>query len=1013
MDISFQPEDKSATIDSVLATNLNTGQKVKLSGNETLVLITTPTGVAPLQEAQKTRTVYPNPTREEANLVFSTERNQAVELRIYSVSGQLLTKNVQSLPRGIHRFLLKFPFAGVYNISVVTSDADQSFKVVYTGLTHRSVRIQYAGIEEQNSISEINQLKSGTKVTQPLPAGATLNCSEGDIIQYTVFSGANATILTGSPTGSKTYVVPFYECTDKDNNSYKTVKIGEQIWMAENLKTTKYRNGDPLLNVTDDILWEWGGLTTGAYCNYNNEENIADTYGRLYNWYAVNDSRNIAPAGWHVASDADWTTLTNFLGGKDAAGGKLKETGTTHWACTDTCATNETGFTVLPGGARQGGTFNSITFSAYWWTSSESGNPGYTWYRCISQLGNSVYRTDSYWKEGFYIRCVRDSVPPTGSLHPEADFTASKTNVSKGESIEFTDKSTNSPIGWLWDFGDGSTSTGQNPSKSYNTAGTFTVTLKATNNNGDDTKTIANYITVNETADSADTVTDIDGNVYHTVTIGTQVWMVENLKTTKYRNGYPIPNVTNNTEWAGLTTGAYCNYNNDENIAVTYGRLYNWYAVNDSRNIAPKGWHLPTDDEWTTLENFLISNGYNYDGTISGHKIAKSLAATTNWYASSNTGAIGNNLSLNNKSGFSALAGGTRYGGGIFSDIDYLGRWWSSTVNTTEFAWYWGLSCYSNNLSHSTYYKEYGFSVRCIRDSVPPTGSFPPEADFTASKTNVSKGESIEFTDKSTNSPTSWLWDFGDGSTSTGQNPSKTYNTAGTFTVSLKATNNYGDNTKKITNYITVKEPNDGEETVTDIDGNVYHTVTIGTQVWMVENLKTTKYRNGDLIPNVTGDAEWAGLTTGAYCNNNNDGSIAGTYGRLYNWYAVNDIRNIAPAGWHVASKTEWTTLTDFLGGQEVAGGKLKETGTTHWESPNTGAANQTGFTALPGGERKSVTGVNHTFWFDGKWGYWWSSHSVDADWANMWYMHHESSSCSRGISYKYCGYSVRCVRDQ
>src|SRR5665648_943598 len=107
--------------------------------------------------------------------------------------------------------------------------------------------------------------------------------------------------------------------------------------------------------------------------------------------------------------------------------------------------------------------------------------------------------------------------------------------------------------------------------------------------------------------------------------------------------------------------------------------------------------------------------------------------------------------------------------------------------------------------------------------------------------------------------------------------------------------------------------------TVTDIDGNVYKTVTIGTQVWMAENLKTTKYRNGDPIPNITDATAWTNLTTGAYCNNNNDANYATTYGRLYNWYAVNDIRNIAPAGWHIPTKAEWTTLTTYLGGQGLS----------------------------------------------------------------------------------------------
>ncbi len=137
--------------------------------------------------------------------------------------------------------------------------------------------------------------------------------------------------------------------TDQDGNTYKTITIGTQTWMAENLKTTKYRNGDPIPNVTD--ISEWYHLTTGAYCDYINTPGSDVTYGKLYNWHTVADSRNIAPTGWHVPSDAEWAILIEYLGGSDVAGGKLKETGTTHWYNPTTEATNESGFTGLPGGS--------------------------------------------------------------------------------------------------------------------------------------------------------------------------------------------------------------------------------------------------------------------------------------------------------------------------------------------------------------------------------------------------------------------------------------------------------------------------------------------------------------------------------------------------------------------------------------------------------------------------------------------------------------------------------------
>jgi len=170
--------------------------------------------------------------------------------------------------------------------------------------------------------------------------------------------------------------------TDIDGNVYKTIQIGTQTWMAENLKTTKYRNGDPITYLTDYATWNI--LNLGAYFWFNNDITNKGTYGALYNWYAATDSRNIAPAGWHVPTYDELTTLINYLGGTLAAG-KIKETGTNHWPSPNT-GTNETGFTALPGGIRDGNSFIGIEQTGYWWTTS--GNPfSYVWDLYISFSG--------------------------------------------------------------------------------------------------------------------------------------------------------------------------------------------------------------------------------------------------------------------------------------------------------------------------------------------------------------------------------------------------------------------------------------------------------------------------------------------------------------------------------------------------------------------------------------------------------------------------------------------------
>ena len=215
---------------------------------------------------------------------------------------------------------------------------------------------------------------------------------------------------------------------------------------------------------------------------------------------------------------------------------------------------------------------------------------------------------------------------------------------------------------------------------------------------------------------SAGTVKDADGNKYNTVKIGTQVWTVENLKTTKYNDGTPIPNVTDDEEWANLTTGAYCNYDNLESNAEIYGRLYNWHAVNTGK-LAPAGWHVPTDDDWTILENYLIANGYNYDGTLDEDKIAKSLCAKTNWELSDEAGTPGAAPENNNSTGFTALPGGSRYSrDGSFDGIGEYGLWWSSTEYSASRAYHRLLSYSSKDLYRGSNYKANGFSVRLVRD---------------------------------------------------------------------------------------------------------------------------------------------------------------------------------------------------------------------------------------------------------------------------------------------------------
>jgi uncharacterized protein (TIGR02145 family)/uncharacterized repeat protein (TIGR02543 family) len=215
-------------------------------------------------------------------------------------------------------------------------------------------------------------------------------------------------------------------------------------------------------------------------------------------------------------------------------------------------------------------------------------------------------------------------------------------------------------------------------------------------------------------------IRDIDSNIYTEVKIGNQVWMVENLKTTKYRDGSDIPLITDPPTWTNLSTPGYRWYEDFPDTYKRYGPLYNWFVVDPTnpKKVTPAGWHVPSDTEWTILEDYLVSNGYSWDGSTIGSGIAKALAAKSNWATSTSEGAIGNDLSKNNKSGFTALPAGMCVDDGSFVDVGNFAGWWTATGFSEDLAWNRGIY-YENNYLYRHQYgynRKTGFSVRCIRD---------------------------------------------------------------------------------------------------------------------------------------------------------------------------------------------------------------------------------------------------------------------------------------------------------
>lgn len=297
----------------------------------------------------------------------------------------------------------------------------------------------------------------------------------------------------------------------------------------------------------------------------------------------------------------------------------------------------------------------------------------------------------------------------------------------------------------------------------------------------------------------------------------------------------------------------------------------------------------------------------------------------------------------------------------------------------------------------------------------------PPDANFESSSTTVIVGSAIFFNDLSLNNPTEWRWDFGDGTTATTQNPSHTYLNPGTYVVTLTASNSFGTNSETKPDYITVR-PNTGDGqilfnpnltygTVSDIEGNVYRTIQIGTQIWMAENLKTTTFNDNTFIPLVTDKNSWINLTTPGFCWYNNDMStVKNTYGAIYNWFTVST-KKICPNGWHVPSNAEWQVLQTYLGNATISYNKLREIGTGHWIEGDLNVTNESGFTGLPSGLRFPMGDFGSL----GELALWWSSDDLtDGDVSLGLYaaLNQSLKNFSLGGSWKYLGISIRCLKN-
>jgi uncharacterized protein (TIGR02145 family) len=400
--ISFAGTGDTVQIATVKVENLNSGATLTLDGGDILHLVP-PVGISPFYDDKESLSIFPNPQVNKSIVKFSTTENENVMVSITDVSGRILCSNNLFLSQGTHTFSVSGLHQGVYFVQANGNGFDYSAKLISQNIQARLPEIAY--ISSSREATKASPVKS-SKSTVDMPY------TDGDQLLFTGNSGRYNNIVPDIPAGDKIITFTFNLCEDNDGHTYKTVligpgKAGTQTWMAENVRTTTYTNGDAIPNVTDGP--DWIGLATGAYCWYNNNKDSFDIpYGKLYNWFAVQDSRGLCPVGWHVPSNTEWVDLLTCLGGDTLAGGKLKESGTSHWMVPNTGATNMSGFTGLPGGLRYtDALFVSIYLNAYFWTSTENSA---TKAQCYVLNANQKMAY-GYSKEkirGHSLRCIKD-----------------------------------------------------------------------------------------------------------------------------------------------------------------------------------------------------------------------------------------------------------------------------------------------------------------------------------------------------------------------------------------------------------------------------------------------------------------------------------------------------------------------------------------------------------------------------------------------------------------------------
>jgi len=411
--IRFEGSGESLTVNTVIVENLTQGTSLTMNGNNTLHLMTTVTGIETITGSGFDKIdLYPNPMTDFTKMTFTLYEPAVTRIELFDNSGRKILQEQEFLYKGTHTFYIRNIPEGKYFVRICSGKYSKSGILISTAANSISnkCKIEYAGYKNTDNTFYLQKESFHTKSTN---TEVIMQYDTGDRLKFTGISGIYSNVITDVPTDSKSITFNFIDCTDGDNNHYVTVQVGNQVWMAENLKTTTYKDGTPIDNITDGN--EWANLTIPAYCWFSNDTENRDIYGGLYNWYVV-ETGNLCPSGWHVPGDDEWHQLILFLD-VDAsleseiesriAADKLKEPGTENWNYPN-AGTDEVGFKALPGGYRKyTGMFAGTTDNGNWRTSTKY-DETHVWYRFMFTNSGDIYRKMTNMQAGYSVRCIKD-----------------------------------------------------------------------------------------------------------------------------------------------------------------------------------------------------------------------------------------------------------------------------------------------------------------------------------------------------------------------------------------------------------------------------------------------------------------------------------------------------------------------------------------------------------------------------------------------------------------------------